>query len=94
MPQQLPLGSSFGLVPENMGKKPASLWLEPFRRAIRVDDCKRLFPSLDQGEGVPEVAVHQALISDVLRGLRQADVQVGPLFTDHLGVRPREYLRI
>jgi hypothetical protein len=81
LPRQLLLGSSFGLVPESMRKKPA--WLEPFRRALRVVDCKRLFPSLDRGEGVPDVAVHQALISDVLRGLRQADMQIGPLFTDN-----------
>ncbi len=58
-------------------------WLEPFRRALCVVDCKRLFPSLDRGKGVPDVAVHQALISDVLRGLRQADVQIGRLFTDN-----------
>jgi hypothetical protein len=70
MPRQLLLGSSFGLVPEIMRKKPA--WLEPFRRARRVVDCKRLFPSLDRGEWVPEVAGQLALISDVLRGLRQA----------------------
>jgi hypothetical protein len=29
------------------------------------------------------VAVHQALISDVLRGLCQTNVQIGPLFTDN-----------
>jgi hypothetical protein len=81
LPRQLLLGSSFRLVPESMRKK--SAWLEPFRRALRVVDCKGLFPSLDWGEGVPDVAVHQALISDVLRGFRQADVQIGPLFTDN-----------
>jgi hypothetical protein len=81
LPRQLLLGSSFELVPESMRKKPA--WLEPFRKALRVVDCKRLFPSLDRGEWVPDVAVHQELISDVLRGLRQADVRIGPLFTDN-----------
>ncbi len=81
MPLHLLLGSSPKLMPETMRKKPA--WLEPFRRALRVVDCKRLFPSLDRVEGVPEVAVHQALMSDVLHGLRQADVQLGPLFTDN-----------
>jgi hypothetical protein len=81
MPRQLLLGSSFGLVQESMRKKPA--WLGPFRRPLRVVDCKRLFPSPDRGEGVPDVAVHQASTSDVLRSLRQADMQIGPLFADN-----------
>jgi hypothetical protein len=49
LPRQLLLGSSFGLVPESMRKKPA--WLEPFRRAIRVVDCKR--PASIGGKGFP-----------------------------------------
>ncbi len=82
LPRQLLLGSSYG-VPESMRKKPA--WLELFRRALRVVAFKRLFPRLNRpgGEGVPDVAVHQAFVSDVLRGLRQADVQIGSLFTDN-----------
>ncbi len=30
-------------------------------------DCKRLFPRLNCGEGAPEVAAHQALLSEVTR---------------------------
>jgi hypothetical protein len=49
MPRQLLLGSSFGLVPENMRKNPP--WLQPLRRALDTADCRRLFPRLDSGEG-------------------------------------------
>jgi hypothetical protein len=58
------LWAGAGPLPESTRKKPE--WLEPFRRAIRIVDFKRLFPSLDRGEGVPEVAFHQSLISEVL----------------------------
>jgi hypothetical protein len=68
------------LVPERMGKNPA--WLEPLHRVLCVVETRRLFPRLRRGEDVPEVAVHQALLHDVIRGLKRRDVLVGPLFTD------------
>jgi hypothetical protein len=58
-PRQLLMGHSFELVPESMSKNPA--WLQPLRRALKVVEVKNLFPRLDRGEGVPEVAVHQQL---------------------------------
>ncbi len=59
------LGASFALVPANMKKDPA--WLQPFRRSLLELDVWRLFPSLKRSEGAREAAVHQALISDVIR---------------------------
>ena len=79
-PRQLLLGHGFGLVPENMSRNP--VWLQPLRRALQVVDVKRLFPRLDRGEGTPEVAVHQALLSDVIHGLQQSVGPVGHLFAD------------
>ena len=80
VPRQLLLGSSFALVPENMKKDPA--WLQPFRRALQVVDVQRLFLSLSRSEGVPEPAIHQALISDVICGIQQQEGPVGHLFAD------------
>ena len=80
VPRQLLLGFSFALVPENMKKDPA--WLQPFRRTLQVVDVRRLFPSLNRSEGAPEPAAHQALISDVIRGIQQREVPVGHLFAD------------
>ncbi len=58
------------------------VWLQPLRMALQVVDVKRLFPRLDRGEGTPEVAVHQALLSDVIHGLQQSVGPVGHLFAD------------
>jgi hypothetical protein len=81
MPQQLLLGPSFGLVPEHMRRNPP--WLQPFRRtALGTADCKRLFLRLDRGEGAPEVAAHQTLLSELIHGLKQPEVQTEALFTD------------
>jgi hypothetical protein len=77
---QLLLGPNFGLVPENMWRNPP--WLQPLRRALGTADCKRLFPRLDRGEGAPEVAAHQTLLSELIHGLKQPDVQIEALFTD------------
>ena len=79
-PRQLLLGHSFELVPESMSRNPA--WLQPLRRALKVVEVKTLFPYLDRGEGVPEVAVHQALLSEVIRGLRGAEGPTERLFED------------
>ncbi len=57
-------------------------WLQPLRRALGTADCKRLFPRLDRGEGAPEAAAHQTLLSEVIRGLKQPDVQTEALFAD------------
>ena len=57
-------------------------WLLPLRRALKAVDVTQLFHSLDRGEGAQEVAVHQALISDVIQGLRQREGPVGHLFAD------------
>ena len=80
VPRQLLLGSSFGLVPESLKKDPA--WLQPFRRALQVVDIERLFSRLNRSEGAAVVAVHQALLSDVIHGLRQQDGSVQHLFAD------------
>ena len=79
-PRQLLLGHSFELVPESMSRNPA--WLQPLRRALKVVEVRTLFPYLDRGEGVPEVAVHQALLSEVIRGLRGGESPTEPLFED------------
>jgi hypothetical protein len=79
-PRQLLIGHSFGLVPETMTRNPE--WLLPLRRALKAVDVTQLFHSLDRGEGAQEVAVHQALISDVIHGLRQREGPVGHLFAD------------
>jgi hypothetical protein len=63
-PRQLLLGHTFGLVPVTMSRNPA--WKQPLRRALDAADVKHLFQRLDRGEGVQEVAVQQALISDVI----------------------------
>jgi hypothetical protein len=80
VPRQLLLGASFALVPANMKKDPA--WLQLFRRTLLEVDVRRLFPSLNRSEGARETAVHQALISDVIRGLQQQSVPVGHLVAD------------
>ncbi len=79
-PRQLLLGHSFELqvVPESMSKNPA--WLQPLRLALKVVEVKTLFPPLDRGEGVPEVAVHQQLLSEVIPCLRELEGE-GP--TEH-----------
>ena len=64
-PRQLLLGRSFELVPASMRRNPA--WLQPLRRVLKLVDTKTLFPRLDRGEGAPEVAVHQALLFDVIQ---------------------------
>ncbi len=43
---------------------------------------RRLFPRLNRGEDVPEAALHQAMLHDVIHGLNQRDVPIGPLFAD------------
>jgi hypothetical protein len=80
MPRQLLFGPSFGLVPENMRRNPP--WLQPLRRALGTADCKLLSPRLDRGEGAPEVAAHQTLLSELIHGLKQPEVQTEALFTD------------
>jgi hypothetical protein len=50
--------------------------------AALFHDCKSLFPRLDRGEGAPEVAAHQTLLSELIHGLKQPDVQTKALFTD------------
>jgi hypothetical protein len=83
-PRQLLLGRSFELVPwpASMSRNPA--WLQPLRlrRVLKLVDTKTLFPHLDRGEGAPEVAVHQALLFDVIHSLRQGDGPVEHLFAD------------
>ncbi len=78
--RQLHLGSSFVSVPKAMKNDPA--WLKPFRRSLRVVDVRRLFPSLNRSEGAPEPAAHQALMSEVIRGIQQREVHVEHLFAD------------
>ncbi len=68
------------LVQERMGKNPA--WLEPLRRVLCVVETHRLFSRLNRGEDVPEAAVHQELLHDVIHGLKRRDVPIGPLFAD------------
>ena len=69
------------LVPERMGQK-SPQWLEPLRRALRVVETRRLFPRLSRAEGAHEAEVHQALLSDVIHGLRQHGTQIESLFAD------------
>jgi ribonuclease HI len=80
VPRQLLLGSRFGLVPGSLKKDPA--WLQPFRRTLLVVNVPLLFPRLNRSDGVAEVAVHQALIADVIHGLGQQDGPIEHLFAD------------
>ncbi len=64
------------LVPEIKGKNPA--WLEPLSRVFYVVETRRLIPRLNRGEDVPEAAVHQALLHDVIHDLKRRDVPIGP----------------
>ena len=57
------------LVPVTIPRNPG--WLEPLRRVLPMVDTALLFPPLDRGEGVPEVPAHQALLHDVIRGLKR-----------------------
>jgi hypothetical protein len=68
------------LVPKRMGKNPA--WLEPLCRVLCVVEMLRLFSRLNRGEDVPEAAVHQSLLHDVIHGLKRRDVPIGSLFAD------------
>ena len=63
-------------LPRNQG------WLEPLQRTICCADTALLYPLLDSGEGVPDEAVHQALlpVHNVLHGLRKGDVSVSSPF--------------
>jgi hypothetical protein len=79
-PRQLLLGHSFELVPESMSKN--SAWLQPLCRALKVVEVKNLFPHLDRGEGVPEVAVHQILLSEVIHNLLDGEGPTKRLFAD------------
>ena len=68
------------LLPSTLPRNPG--WLEPLRRTLCCANTAILFPLLDRGEGVPDEAVHQALLHDVLHGLRMGDVSVSSLFAD------------
>ncbi len=77
-PRQLLLVRSFELVPASMSRN--QVWLQPLCRVLKLVDTKTLFPRLDRGEGAPEVAVHQALLFDVIHSLRQGEGPVEHLF--------------
>jgi hypothetical protein len=62
------------LLPSALPQNPG--WLEPLRRTLCCADTAILFPLLDRGEGLPDEAVHQALLHDVLHGLHMGDVSV------------------
>ncbi len=57
-------------------------WLLPLRRALKVVEVKTLFPNLDREEGVPEVAEHQQLLSEVMHSLRAGEGPTERLFAD------------
>ena len=73
------------LVPYSLSR--SSSWLEPLRRALGSVDVRKLFPRLQRGEGAPRTAEHQALLHDVLRGLRDSEAPIGPLFADERWAR-------
>ena len=68
------------LVPVTIPRNPG--WLEPLRRVLPMVDTALLFPPLDRGEGVPEVPTHQALLHDVIGGLKRGDCPIPSLFAD------------
>ncbi len=47
-----------------------------------ISPSSGLFPRLDRGEGAPEVAAHQTVLSKLIHGLKQPNVQIEALFTD------------
>ena len=68
------------LVPMTIPRNPG--WLEPLRRVLPTVDTALLFPPLDRGQGVPEVPAHQALLHDVIGGLKRGDCPIPSLFAD------------
>ena len=60
----------------------SSAWLEPLRQSLLSVDTLFLFPRLDRGGDVPAVAVHHALIHEVLGTLRQGGAPISLLFAD------------
>ena len=68
------------LVPRSLPRNPS--WLEPLRRVLPSVDTALLFPPLDRGEGVPEVPAHQALLHEVMWGLKRGDCPIPSLFVD------------
>ena len=68
------------LVPRSLPRNPR--WLEPLRRVLPTVNTTLLFPPLDRGEGVPEVPAHQALLHEVMWGLKRGDCPIPSLFAD------------
>ena len=68
------------IIPYSLSR--SSSWLEPLRRALGAVEVRKLSPRLQRGEGAPRTAEHQALLHDVLRGLRDPEASIGPLFAD------------
>jgi hypothetical protein len=63
-------------IPRNSG------WLEQLRGALSTVDTALLFPPLDRGEEVPAVPAHQALLQEVMEGLKRRDCPIPSLFVD------------
>ncbi len=57
-------------------------WLEPLCRALSYADARHLFPRLRRTEGEPRTAEHQALLHDVLRGIKDPAAPIEQLFAD------------
>ena len=66
-------------VPSTLPRNPG--WLEPLRQTLCNADTAILFPLLDRGEGMPDWAIHQALLHDVLHGLCIGHVSMPSLTT-------------
>ena len=75
------------LVTNTMSRNPP--WLEPLRRALGSADARNIFPRFQRGEGAQRTAEHQALLHDVLCGLKDPEAPIGPLFADERWGRVR-----
>ena len=67
------------LIPETMARRPR--WLEALLRVLHRVETAAIFPRLDRGGGTPTPA-HQALLREVIAGLKDPSVSVSGLFED------------
>ena len=70
-------GPTVWLIPETIARRPR--WLEVLLRVLHRVETAAIFPRLDRGGGTPTPA-HQALLLEVIAGLKDPSVSVSGLF--------------
>ena len=74
------------LLPETMARRPH--WLEALRRVLNRVDTAAIFQRIDRGGGAP-IPAHQALLREVIAGLKDPQVPASRLFESELWNRVR-----